>query len=529
MLRHGASFVEIGAVLRHRAAGTTEIYAKVDLESLRRRGAAVARRGRCAMTSLATALDEYLAMRQGLGIRLRVPAGLLRRFVAFLHSEGQDVITRELAVQWAMAPRHAQPATWAWRLSIVRRFAIWRQASDPRTEVPAPGLLPHRFRRPRPHLYTDGEIRALLTAARALPSPRGLRGLTYATLFGLLAVTGLRVSEALMLDDADVALDQDLLTIRRTKFGKSRIVPVHRSTTEALMRYAEARDRLLPKRPTPAFFVSERGTRLAGDNTRHTFVLVSRRAGLRATTAGCRHGHGPRLHDMRHRFAASTLVAWYRAGRDVERELPKLATYSVTSMSMTRTGIWKPCRNCSNWPRPASRARPRRAADDGHQLSFLLQRFFTDRLRQQRQASPHTVAGYRDTFRLLLRFAAERLGRAPSALMLEDFTPTFVSDFLDHLERVRGNSNRTRNARLAAIHSFAQYVALNEPAHALLCQRLLAIPSRRYQRTVVSSSRRRRWRRSWRRRIIDLDRAPRPHASLGHFPDGTARLRSDRP
>jgi integrase len=279
------------------------------------------------MTSLATALDEYLGMRQGLGVRMRVPAGLLRRFVAFLTRAGQEVITRELAMQWAMAPRHAQPATWAWRLGIVRQFARWRQATDPRTEVPPPGLLPHRFRRPRPHLYTEAEMQALLTAAHALPSARGLRGLTYATVFGLLIATGLRVSEALALDEADVALDRDLLTIRRTKFGKSRIVPVHRSTTEALRQYAEARDRLLPRRPTPAFFVSERGTRLAGDNTRHTFVVVSRRAGLRAPTTVTRHGHGPRLHDMRHRFAASTLVAWYRAGKDVERELPKLATY----------------------------------------------------------------------------------------------------------------------------------------------------------------------------------------------------------
>jgi integrase len=279
------------------------------------------------VTPLATALDEYLGMRQSLGVRLRVPAGLLRRFVAFLQRAGQEVITPDLAVQWAMAPRDAQPATWAWRLGIVRQFARWRQATDPRTEVPPPGLLPHRFRRPRPHLYTDAEIQALLTAARALPSRGGLRGLTYATLFGLFAATGVRVSEALALDHADVALDSDLLTIRRTKFGKSRIVPVHRSTSEALTRYAMARDRLLPRRPTPAFFVSERGTRLAGDNTRHTFVLVSRQAGVRAPTPGCRHGRGPRLHDMRHRFAASTLVAWYRAGRDVERELPKLATY----------------------------------------------------------------------------------------------------------------------------------------------------------------------------------------------------------
>ena len=121
----------------------------------------------------------------------------------------------------------------------------------------------------------------------------------------------------------------------------------------------------------------------------------------------------------------------------------------------------------------------------GTSFPSLLQRFFTDGLRQQRQASPHTIAGYRDTFRLILRFAGERLGRAPSALTLEDFTPAFVSDFLDHLERARGNSNRTRNARLAAIHSFAHYVALNEPSHALVRQRLLAIPSRRFERKVV--------------------------------------------
>ncbi|MGH7553264.1 MAG: tyrosine-type recombinase/integrase [Longimicrobiales bacterium] len=279
------------------------------------------------MTALVGALEEYLAIRQGLGARLRVPAGLLRRFVAFVDRAGSEVITRELAVQWAMAAREAQPATWAWRLGIVRRFAIWRQATDPRTEVPPPGLLPQRVRRPRPHVYTDAEIRSLLAAARALPSAGGLRGLTYVTLFGLLAATGLRVSEALQLDDADVALDTHLLTIRRTKFGKSRIVPVHRSTTEALWQYAEARDQRVPHRGTHAFFVSERGTRLTDDNTRHTFALVSRQIGLRTPTPGRRHGHGPRLHDMRHRFAVSTLIAWYRAGRDVERELPMLATY----------------------------------------------------------------------------------------------------------------------------------------------------------------------------------------------------------
>ncbi|MBI4484902.1 MAG: tyrosine-type recombinase/integrase [Acidobacteria bacterium] len=279
------------------------------------------------MTALAAALDEYLAMRQGLGVRLRVPAGLLRRFVTFVEGSGDDVITRDVALQWAMQSPAVQPATWAWRLSMVRRFALWRQATDPRTEVPPTGLLPHRFRRPRPYLYTDMEIRDLLAAARALPSARGLRGVTYATLFGLLAATGLRLSEGLQLDDPDVDLATGLLTIRRTKFGKSRLVPVHPTTSDALRRYSERRDSVVPHRRMRAFFVSERGTRLAADNTRHTFALVSRQAGLRAPSAGCRHGRGPRLHDMRHRFAASTLVAWYRAGKDVERELPKLATY----------------------------------------------------------------------------------------------------------------------------------------------------------------------------------------------------------
>lgn len=279
------------------------------------------------MTALSGALEEYLAIRQGLGVCLRVTAGLLRRFVAFVDRAGSEVSTKDLALQWAMPSGKVQAATWAWRLGMVRRFAAWRQTTDRRTEVPAQGLLPHRYRRQPPYLYTDAEISRILTATHALPSARGLRGLTYATLFALLAVTGLRLSEALNLDGHDVELDTDLITLRRTKFGKSRIVPVHPSTTAALNRYAEARDYLLPRLRTPAFFVSERGTRLTDGNTRHTFALVCRRIGLRAPTPGRRHGRGPRLHDMRHRFAAGTLIAWYRAGRDVERDLPKLATY----------------------------------------------------------------------------------------------------------------------------------------------------------------------------------------------------------
>jgi len=273
---------------------------------------------------LEQALNDYLRIRRSLGYRLREPEGLLRNFVAFLQAERAPYITRQLALRWATQPAKAQPATWAGRLGIIRRFAIWHSATEPRTEIPPAGLLPHRYRRKPPHIYSDEEIASLLRRAAQLPSPKGLRAPTYTTLFGILAVTGMRVNEALHLDRPDVDLDRGILTIRRTKFGKSRHVPVHPSTVDALREYAETRDRILAK-PTPAFFVSERGTRITEWIARYTFARLSQQLGLRSIAKS--HGRGPRLHDMRHRFAARTLIHWYRAGLDVERELPKLATY----------------------------------------------------------------------------------------------------------------------------------------------------------------------------------------------------------
>ncbi len=277
------------------------------------------------MKRLEKALKDYLHIRRSLGFRLREPGSLLRNFVAFLQVEGASHITRELSLRWATQPAKVHPATWAERLGMVRRFAIWYSAIDPRTEIPPAGLLPPRRRRKPPHIYSREEIEKLLRRAQQLPSPKGLRAPTYTTLFGLLLAAGMRLNETLNLDRTDVDLKLGILHIRQTKFGKSRYVPVHPSTVEALKKYAKTRDRLFPAPLTPAFLISEQGRRITEWMARYTFAKVSQRIGLRASAKG--HGRGPRLMDMRHRFAARTLIHWYRAGLDVERELPKLSTY----------------------------------------------------------------------------------------------------------------------------------------------------------------------------------------------------------
>ncbi len=277
------------------------------------------------MSELRDALDDYIAVRRALGFHLRLPARSLRNFVTFVEANKVTYITTALAVRWATEPRDAQPATWAWRLGMVRRFASWRRVTDPRTEVPPEGLLPYRYYRSPPYIYSDDEIKRLIRAASKLPSSNGLRAHSYSTLFGLISVTGMRVNEALTLDREDVDLDQGILAIRRTKFGKSRLVPVHVSTRDGLKRYAERSAHVFPRPATHAFFLSEHGTRITEWSARYTFAKVSQQIGLRAPAKG--HGRGPRIHDMRHRFAAKTLIEWYRAGVDVERELPKLATY----------------------------------------------------------------------------------------------------------------------------------------------------------------------------------------------------------
>ena len=269
--------------------------------------------------SLAVALDNYLATRRALGFELRRAGLLLPDFVAFLKKIRQRHVTAAAAVTWASQPANAHPAWWTARLVLVRGFAKYLQTLDPRHQVPPLELLPHRRTRSMPYIYEDSEIAALLAATDVLTGP--LRAATYRTLIGLLAVTGLRTGEAIALDKPDVDLRGGVLVVRNSKFGKTREVPLHQTTTRALVDYARLRDRLVPRRPS-SFFVSTVGKRLIYQNVHETFLRLVYVAGI-----ADRRPRRPRIHDLRHTFAVKTVVGWHRACLDVERQLPLLSTY----------------------------------------------------------------------------------------------------------------------------------------------------------------------------------------------------------
>lgn len=275
------------------------------------------------MSGLRHSLQDYLALRRGLGFKLHAAGQRLQNFVSFMEAQQAEFITTALALAWAQQPLSADPAGWAQRLGFVRGFARYCSAIDARTEVPPAALLPFHGKRARPYLYTDEDIGHLLQAALAQPAQYGLQGWTYYCLLGLVAVTGLRIGEALALSLDDVDLDEGLLTIRAAKFGKSRLVPLHVSTQGVLAEYLERRRRALAGHPTNILFVNLRGNPLDFGQVRRVFYRLSRQVGLRAHGAS----HGPRIHDLRHRFALLTLLQWYRDGQDVERRLPVLSAY----------------------------------------------------------------------------------------------------------------------------------------------------------------------------------------------------------
>lgn len=273
------------------------------------------------MTPLRASMVDYLAMRRALGFKLKREGTLLPDFVAHLESHSARTVTRDLALTWAMRPVDGHPAWWSARLVVVRGFARYLQAFDPRTELPPSELLDGRYRRTAPYVYSEKELARLFAAAPLVCTP--LRAATLTTLVGLLAAAGLRVGEAIRLDRDDVGWRHGTLNIRETKFGKSRQVPLHQSTITALKAYARLRDRLLPRPIVPAFFISKVGTRLWHENIHRSFQRVLRATGLESHATRRR----PRFHDLRHTFAVRVLTRWHTSGQDVDARLPLLSTY----------------------------------------------------------------------------------------------------------------------------------------------------------------------------------------------------------
>jgi integrase len=271
------------------------------------------------VTALRRALADFIRTRRALGFTLRREAKLLGDFVAELDKARCPYVTTAAAIAWATRPRDASASWWLSRLVAVRGFAKYLQTIDSRNEIPPLELLPARKGRSAPHVYSTADITALLSATDTLSLP--LLMSTYKTLLGLLATTGMRVGEAVALEDTDVDRRRGVIVIRKTKFGKSREVPVHASTVRALEHYVRDRGRLAPHRKTSSFFVSTAGSRLFYNNVHATFLRLVYAAGL----GSCR--PRPTIHDLRHTFAIRTVLDWYRDGVDVEARLPLLSTY----------------------------------------------------------------------------------------------------------------------------------------------------------------------------------------------------------
>jgi integrase len=273
------------------------------------------------MTTFRQAATDYLVLRRSLGFKLHGHDRLLADFLGYLEESGATAVTSAAALAWATARPGASPTQWAHRLSVVRGFARHLQCMDDTVEVPPIDLLGRRRYRPAPYLYSDADVVALLEAADAL-RPR-LRAVTHQALLGLLAVTGMRIGEAIRLNRDNVDLRAGTVHIPLTKFNKHRRLPLHDTTCAALRDYSQQRDELCPKPVSPAFFVSTRGTRLLVTNVHHVFRKLLLDIGLEPQPGGA----GPKVHGLRHTFAVATVRDWHRDGADPAGKLSLLSAY----------------------------------------------------------------------------------------------------------------------------------------------------------------------------------------------------------
>ncbi len=290
--------------------------------------------------SLTALAQQYLKYRRDLGFQLKIEGEQVLAFAAYAdHAGHKGAITTELALKWAQLPEGVSTLYHARRLEVVRCFARYAAIFDEATEIPAKGLLGKAHRRVQPHIYSEEEMRELIRAASGLSPTGGLRPRTYVALFGLLASTGLRISEALRLNRNDVDLGQGVLTITETKFHKSRLVPLHPSSVRHLRQYAQFRDGYRCASMSERFLLSERGGEMNYSTVRTTFRTVCNDLGWKGACGSRR----PRLYDFRHTFACRRLLAWYRDGVDMNHAVLALSTYMgherITDTYWYLTGI----------------------------------------------------------------------------------------------------------------------------------------------------------------------------------------------
>jgi integrase len=269
-------------------------------------------------------LQEYLTLRRAFGFQLNITGQQLQGFARFADrvAAGKP-LTIEVALRWAQSSSTGKQISAARRLLILRPFARYLRTIEPRTEIPPNRILGSAQHRHIPHIYTDEEIRTLLHAATRLRPRDGLRARSFRAYLGLLLCTGMRPPEPLRLIRADVDFHRHTITVRQTKFSKSRIVVLHSTATKALQEYAHIRDRHVPHPRSSAFFLSDNGSAFTHKKAIWAFRYLRRQLGW-APQPGCRPS---RLYDLRHTFVCRRLLAWQRDGVDVHVAMPSLSTY----------------------------------------------------------------------------------------------------------------------------------------------------------------------------------------------------------
>lgn len=426
---------------------------------------------------LTAAVDSYLAARRAVGFQLRDTEDILRDFVAFASGNGDPHVCSRTVLDWIRS-RSGSPLRKCVRLRTVALLARYLHAEDERHEIPPQDAFGrHRAQRRPPFLFTPEDVAALICAARRLGPDRSLQPHVYGTLFGLLASTGLRISEALNLRIEDVT-PQGLI-VRNTKFGKSRMLPLHTTTRERIESYLERR--LREAGVCPFVFVSIRGRKLH----RNTVGGVFRRLVFSLGVAERENKLRPRLHDLRFYFANQVLTHSPGDHEGIDRHMVALTTY--LGHSDVRNGYWylggdsRTLRQNRGSLRGLCQWRELMTP-----LAPLVTAFFRKNLAAEKGVSKNTIASYSYTFKFLCRYVSDRLGKAPSALQLEDLDARIIRDFLEYLERECSNTPRTRNLRLTAIRSFMKYVEYEAPAALDQVRQVRALSNKRTQERLVN-------------------------------------------